>query len=140
MNVAINTRMKLVGPLVAWTLFVWLSRIRNVWTNDDLSQGAQVLRTVVAVVFVALGVAMAQRLWARMESELTTNDRRFLTVFVVWTIGFWLVRGVGIIVDDHTASFTAVHTVLMAISIGFALLAARVLPRAVISSSRLVDH
>ena len=24
-------------PLLAWTLFVWSSRIRNVWTDEDLT-------------------------------------------------------------------------------------------------------
>lgn len=132
-----STRTKLVGPLVAWTLFVWVSRLRNIWTNDDLSSGGQVLRTCFAVVFVAFGVGLTRLLWVRRGSDLTSNDQKVLVAFVVWTIGFWLVRGIGIIVDDHNASFTIVHTILMVVSIGVALLATRVLQRPSISSSRV---
>jgi hypothetical protein len=62
-------------------------------------------------------------------------------VLIIWTVGFWLVRGIGIMVDDHTLGFTVVHTVLMVISIGLAVIASRALNAAnlgSISSSRAV--
>jgi len=135
----VSTLTKSLGPLVVWTLFVWVSRLRNIWGNDDLTTNGQLLRTLFAGIFVLFGVAAARVLWVRGRrgSDLTSSDQRMLWVFVVWTIGFWLVRGIGIIVDDHTASFTAVHTVLMVVSIAIALLATRVLARPSISSSRL---
>ncbi len=132
-----STLTKFLGPLVVWTLFVWVSRLRNIWGNDDLTANGQLLRTLFAGIFVLFGVAAARILWARRSSGLTANDQKLLWVFVAWTVGFWLVRGIGIIVDDHTASFTAVHTALMVVSIGIALLATRVLQRPSISSSPL---
>lgn len=124
-----------VVPLIAWTLFVWASRIRNIWTDEDLSTGGQALRTGFAVVFLLLALATGARLWIRRGSGLEQFDRWLIGAFITWTIGFWLVRGIGIIVDDHSAGFTVVHTVLMAISIGLAILARRALTRESISSS-----
>ena len=40
---------------------------------------------------------------------------------VVWTVGFWLVRGGGILLDDHDAAFTVIHTALMVVSIVLAM-------------------
>lgn len=122
---------------MAWTLFVWVSRLRNIWSNEDLSTNGQLLRTLFAGIFVAFGVAIARLLWVRRESGLTGADQKLLWLFVTWTIGFWLVRGTGIIVADHTASFKVVHTALMVVSISIALLATKVLQRPSISSSRL---
>lgn len=118
-----SKRVKLVGPLVVWTVFVWASRIRNIWTDESLTTQGQVVRTVIAIVFLCFAVAVARMLWVRRGDDLGRGDRALLGSFVVWTVGFWLVRGVGIIVDDHSASFTAIHTVLMVISWGLSWLA-----------------
>lgn len=107
-----------VPVLVGWTLFVWVSRVRNVLTNDDLSTGAQTGRLAVVVVFVALaGVTLWA--WTR-RSDQPEPARTTLRVLCLWTVLFWIVRGGGIIIDDHTLGFTVVHTVLMVISIGLA--------------------
>ncbi len=129
-----TSAMKLVGPLVAWTLFVWVSRIRNIWGDDDLSTGGQWLRTGFAVIFLAFGTAMAVRLVRTRESGLQRSDRILLQAFILWTVGFWLVRGIGIIVDDHEVGFTVIHTILMVISLGLAAQAGRVLRSSSISS------
>ena len=132
---------KLVGPLVAWSVFVWGSRLCNIWTADDLWTNGQILRTVFAGIFLALGCAMGWRLWARRGRALEQSTQRLLMVLIIWTVGFWLVRGIGIMVDDHTLGFTVVHTVLMVISIGLAVIASRALNAAnlgSISSSRAV--
>ena len=120
---------------MAWTLFVWASRLRNIWIDEDLSAGGQLLRTLFAVVFLSFAVVMAHRLYVHRGIELTPSDKRVLVLFVSWTVGFWLVRGVGIIVDDYTTAFTIVHAILMLISIGIALLASRALSMRSISSS-----
>lgn len=99
--------------LIGWTLFVWLTRARNIVTDDDLSTGEAVWRLAVVVAFVGLAVALVV---ARRSDRLPVTP--VLGVTVIWTIGYWLVRGTGIIIDDHELGFTIVHTVLMAISIG----------------------
>ena len=122
-----STRTKLLAPLVVWTLFVWTSRLRNVWMDDDLGLSGQVIRTVMAAVFLAFGLATARLLRVQRRRALESRHRMLVGGFIAWTIGFWLVRGVGIIVDDHTLGFTVVHTILMVISIALAGLATRAL-------------
>ena len=122
-------------PLLIWTLFVWSSRIRNVWTDEDLSTGGQLLRTGYAIVFLAFGIALTAMLWRRRPEPLDPLGQRVLVAFLAWTVAFWLIRGIGIIVDDHTTSFTVIHTILMIISIGLAAWAATTVERRSISSS-----
>lgn len=93
--------------LVAWTVFLWLSRLRNVLGNDDLTAGGTTWRIAVVVVFVVLAIV--------------AFTGRLVTVLVVGTVGFWVVRGGGILLDDHDAGFTLVRTALMAVSIGLAM-------------------
>jgi hypothetical protein len=133
-----STRVKLVAPLVAWTWFLWGSRIRNISGNETLSGTGQFVRILIAIVFLAFGFVIAVRMWQRRSDTFTPADRTLLMVFVVWSVGFWLARGIGIIVDDHTVAFIAVHTVLMVISIALALNAVRAVSNRSISSSRLV--
>ena len=122
-------------PLLIWTLFVWSSRIRNVWTDEDLSTGGQLLRTGSAIVFLAFGITLTAMLWRRRPEPLDPLGQRVLVAFLAWTVAFWLIRGIGIIVDDHTTSFTVIHTILMIISIGLAAWAATTVERRSISSS-----
>ena len=98
-----------------WTLLVWISRVRNVIADDDLSAGGQAWRVTVAVVLVGLAV---------MVFATRARSRPILMALVVVTAGVWLVRGVGILVDEHGASFKIVHSVLALASIALALWAA----------------
>lgn len=97
--------------LIAWTLFLWVSRTRNVVSNEELSTWGITWRLGVVVVFVVLALLALRR---------STRDP-FLPVLVWWTIGYWLIRGGGILLDDHDAAFKVVHTVLMVVSIGGAM-------------------
>lgn len=106
--------------LLAWTLLVWSSRIRNVLADDDLSTAGRIWRVGAAVLFLVLAVAVIA-VWRRAPARLVP----VLGALVAWTVGWWLVRGVGIIIDDHDLGFTVVHTVLMGISIGLAMWAWR---------------
>ena len=100
-----------LSVLVGWTVFLWLSRLRNVVADDDLSRVALTWRIVVVGIFVSLAVL----------AGLRSTRRWAVPALVWWTIGFWLVRGGGILLDDHDLSFTVVHTVLMAVSIATAM-------------------
>ena len=106
---------------IAWTLLVWTSRIRNVLADDDLSTAGRAWRVGAAVLFVVLGAAYAVA-WRRSSPRVDT----LLAVLVAWTIGWWSIRGIGILLDDHDVGFKVVHTVLMVISIGLAMWAWRV--------------
>jgi hypothetical protein len=57
----------------AWTIFVWVTRIRNILGDSDTSTGFKVVHSVLAVVSVAfaialLGVASRNRRRARDKS------------------------------------------------------------------------
>ena len=96
-----------LAVLVGWTLFLWSSRLRNVLGNDDLDGWGVTWRVAVVVVFVVLALAAA--------------TGRGVGVLVWWTVGYWLVRGGGILLDDHDAGFKAIHTALMVVSIAGAM-------------------
>lgn len=101
--------------LPAWTLVVWVPRVRNIWVDDALSVSGQVLRTLWAVLFLAFAVGA---LWAWWRGA--SWARPWQMAFVAWTVGFWAVRGAQIALADHDAGFIAVHTVLALGSIGLA--------------------
>lgn len=107
-----------VWVLITWTIFLWISRLRNVVNNDELSSSGRTIRVLVVVVFVALAVASAfavRRAWPRV-----------VAVFVGWTVLYWLIRGIGILIDgDYSIGFKVVHTLLMAVSLTLSALTAR---------------
>lgn len=51
----------------AWTVYVWVTRIWNVWT-DDRSFGFKAVHTLLAVVSVAFAV-LAWRIVSRIRKE-----------------------------------------------------------------------
>lgn len=114
-----------VLTLLAWTVLVWGSRIRNVLADDDLDGTGQAVRIVMAVVFLALAAAVAVR-WRQADRD------RWLGALVVWTTGVWLVQGVGMLLDDHGVGFKVIHTILAVVSIGLAVLAWRSRRRAAV--------
>ena len=98
---------------VGWTLFVWATRIRNIWTDDSLTTAGQVGRTALVLAFVLPAVAVAAGLVARRGGAWLTWVIR---AFAAWTVGFWVVRLVGIAPHGHSAAFVAVHAVLAVVS------------------------
>lgn len=103
--------------LIGWTIFLWVSRLRNVLADDDLSSTGRSVRIGIVVLFVVLAAAAA--VGRRRGSHAP------LMVLIVWTIGYWIVRGGGILIGDWSAGFKVVHTVLMIVSLTAAGLAAR---------------
>ena len=99
--------------LVSWTVFLWLSRLRNILGDDDLTSTGRAWRIGVVVVFVLLATVTAAGLIRRTVVPLM--------VLIVWTVSYWLVRGTGILLGDWSVNFTVVHTVLMVVSLGLAI-------------------
>lgn len=107
-----------VWVLIGWTVLLWLSRLRNVLNNDELTTSGRGWRVAVVVVFVVLATLAAY--------GVRRNYPKLVVVLVVWTIGYWLVRGIGILINgDYSVGFKAIHTVLMAISLILAWLTSR---------------
>jgi len=94
---------------VVWTFLVWTTRIGNVWRDDELDTGEQVSRTLLALSFTVLALAVVVTL-ARRTSPRTA--RLAVDALAAWTIAVWLVRGVGILLADHGLAFKLVHLVL----------------------------
>ena len=93
---------------IAWTVFLWISRLRNVVRDDDLSTIGRGVRVLIVVVFVALAV------WAGLD--WWRKRARGLVVLCLWTLGYWLVRGTGILIGDWSVGFKVVHTLLWIVS------------------------
>src|SRR5262245_32316615 len=105
--------------LVAWTFFVWTTRIANVWRDDALDTGEKLGRTGLAASFTLLAVAVVVALVRRSAR----GTRLALAALVMWTVGVWFVRDVRIVAADHDAAFTIVHVVLGVVSVVLATLA-----------------
>jgi hypothetical protein len=109
-----------VVALVAWTFFVWTTRIGNIWNDDDLDTAGKVGRTALALSFTVLALAVVGAWWRRPAWL-----RPAVLALAAWTVAVWLVRGTGIVVGDHDTAFKVVHAVLAVVSIAFAALAER---------------
>ncbi len=120
-----SSRLRPAAVLSAWTVLVWTTRIRNIWTDDSLTTGGQVWRTALALSFTVFAVA-ALVLWARARRRPAPRWAPSLVrAFAVWTTGVWVVRSVQIASNGHEAAFVAVHTVLAIVSISLAVWADR---------------
>jgi hypothetical protein len=85
--------------LAAWTLFVWLTRVRNA-SADDESITAFILPGLLVVL---AGLALAKpRRWGRL--------------LAIGASAVWLVRVPMILLADHDVPFKVVHTGLAVIT------------------------
>ncbi|MGV3759439.1 MAG: hypothetical protein ACO1PW_07825 [Actinomycetota bacterium] len=109
-----------VVALVAWTFFVWTTRIRNIWTDEALTTAEQWWRTALAGSFTVLAVAVVVAL-TRRAAWL----RSAVLALAVWSVGVWVVRSIGNATADHEVGFVLVHLVLAVVSTVLSVLAVR---------------
>ena len=95
-----------------WTLFVWGTRVRNIAGDDALDGVEKAFGLVVCAVFIGAALTMLALLLTRRYGRL----RAVLPVFAVATVGWWAVRSVFVVVNDHSMAFRIVHIVLGIIS------------------------
>jgi hypothetical protein len=107
--------------LVAWTLFVWTTRIANIWRDPDLDTGEQVGRTALAGSFTLLAVLVVVAVWRGPARARSWS----VTALAGWSTAVWVVRDARIVVADHEVGFKVVHTVLAVVSIALSALAWR---------------
>ncbi len=105
--------------LVAWTFFVWTTRIGNIWRDDALDTGEKVGRTGLALSFTLLAVAVVVTLWRRLPRASLVA----VGALAGWSVAVWVVRDVRIVLADHEVGFKVVHTVLAVVSVVLAVLA-----------------
>ncbi len=106
--------------LAAWTLFVWLGRVRNVLADDTLTGWSAGWRLALSSSFVVLALAVVaavvhQR--ATAAAGPTPALRLGAGALAALGIAVWAVRGTDIAVGDHSAAFIAVHVVLAVVTI-----------------------
>ena len=116
--------------LVAWTLFVWTTRIANIWRDGALDGGEKLGRTGLALSLTLLALAVVATLWRRVERAALVA----VGGLAAWSVVVWVVRDARILVADHEVGFKVVHTVLAVVSITLAALAWREARRAAASS------
>lgn len=97
--------------LVAWTLFVWGGRLRNLIRGDE---DAPVSFVLAALFCTLAAVVVGSWFLARQR------HRPVVITLAAVTAAVWVVRGVQIALADHDLGFIAVHTVLALVSIGLA--------------------
>jgi hypothetical protein len=110
----------LLAAFVAWTAFIWITRINNAWTSSTESTGGKVVSTVLAGALLALaagGLIVLVRTWGQ---PLSAGAARFLQVFAGVTVAVWVVRVAQILVTDNTVAFKVVHAFLGVISVALA--------------------
>jgi hypothetical protein len=115
-------RWVLLAAFVAWTTYIWVTRIANAWGSSTESTSSKVVSTVISVVMLVLaagGLVVLVRTWRR---PLTVLGAWIVQVLCAVTAVVWVVRGVQILASDHDAAFKIVHVALGAISIGLAAL------------------
>jgi hypothetical protein len=107
--------------LAGWTLFVWTTRIGNIWRDDAASTSSKIGSTALAMTFTVLALVVAVVAWRRMWTVL----RPAVMGLAGWTTAVWLVRTVTILAGDRSVGFKVVHGVLAAVSIALAAWAGR---------------
>ena len=108
---------RLVCVLVAVTVVVWVVRVVNVFGDDSLSGSTRLWQLLVAGCFLAfagLAVAVLSGRWAGHRLGST----RLVAMFCLWTMVFWAVRSIGIVLGDYDTEFTLVHVLLALVSVG----------------------
>ncbi len=113
--------------LSAFTLLVWTTRIRNIWSDEALSTADQLGRTALALAFTAFAAAVLWAWWQarRHGGRVASWAPALVRAFAVWTVGVWVVRATQIALADHEIGFVVVHTVLAGASIALAVWAVR---------------
>lgn len=98
----------MIVALPLWTLFVWLTRVRNVVRDDGAGVGLVVPLVLCGLAFYAF-----------------VDRRRGIPALAAATIAVWLVRLPMVLVHDHSAAFKIVHVGLGVVSLVLSWLAVR---------------
>lgn len=103
-----------------WTVYVWVTRIVNVLSADEMSAPGKVLTVVLSLSLIALAGAAVWSAW-------TARAPRIIAIFAGWTVAVWVVRLPTILtLSGVDVPFKVVHSVLAVISVGLAVAAWRV--------------
>ncbi len=108
-----------VAALVAWTLFVWIGRVRNIIDDETLFGWSRNWRLGFATSFIALAVGVGGLAIRQLTVEAANPWlANLVAILAVYGIVVWLIRGADIVLGDHSVGFKVVHAVLAVVSIG----------------------
>ena len=79
---------------------------------------------MVSTVFLLAAIAVIKILVGSWRDR-NIKKSRLITAFCIWTVTFWIVRSVGILIADHGAGFIIVHACLAIVFILLALIVNR---------------
>ena len=113
--------------LAAWTVLVWVGRLRNVVVNDDLSGWSFIWRLLVALAFTGIGLVLGSLLF-RHRLTPASNSRPALLGAALAVVGsiWWLVRGTGILLATYPVGFKIVHTLLALVTVMLSMVVLRI--------------
>ena len=106
------------------TLLVWIIRVYNLFEENEISNGERVWSLLVSTVFLLAAIAVIKILVGSWRDR-NIKKSRLITAFCIWTVTFWIVRSVGILIADHGAGFKIVHACLAIVFILLALIVNR---------------
>ena len=106
------------------TLLVWIIRVYNLFEDNEISNGERVWSLLVSTVFLLAAIAVIKILVGSWRDR-NIKKYRLITAFCIWTVTFWIVRSVGILIADHGAGFKIVHACLAIVFILLALIVNR---------------
>lgn len=119
-------RWVLLATFVAWTTYIWVTRIVNAWGSSTEGTSDKVISTVLSGVMLMLAAGVLVVLVQTWRGPLTVLGARTVQALCAVTAVVWVFRGVQIIASDHEIAFKVVHVALGVISIGLAVLVWRV--------------
>ena len=93
------------------TLLAWTTRIYNLFEDNEVSNGERIWSLLVASIFLLAAMAVIKILVGSWRDRNIKNSR-LIPAFCIWTVTFWIVRSVGILIADHEAGFKIVHVLL----------------------------
>ena len=117
-----------VVSFLAWTLFVWVGRVRNALGDPDLSGSERVGPLLLATSFAvpALVLAIVMFTSARRSRGVGPGLRYGVLALAAWTCGVWVFRMADIALGgDWEVGFVIVHAVLAVVSAALAIVAGR---------------
>ncbi len=104
---------KLLWAFVAWTLFVWFTRLNNVFGDGTLSDSETIRGAAIALAFVVVAASIPL---------VAVGANRFIgtyaSIVAVITAAWWTVRLFTNLFGDGSAGFKVVHTLLSIVAVG----------------------
>ena len=119
-----NRLVSFLWVLAGSTLLVWIIRIYNLFKDNEISNGERIWRLLVAAIFLLAAIKVIKVLIGSWRDRNILNSL-LVPAFCIWTVTFWLVRSVGILIADHEADFKIVHACIAIVFIFLALIVNR---------------